>query len=112
MPFTEISAFPVFGLNKNRLCVGAAVNVYLALSHRFTILCCLDAGISTQMFTVFDLRLLFIGVNQHSVTDTFMSKVFRFFICVRTQSLLTSERASLAHPDANTEGPQNARRMC
>lgn len=62
LSFTKISTFPVCGWHKKRSCVRAPVNVYLAHRHCFTILCCLDVDISTQMFTVFDLCLHFLGV--------------------------------------------------
>lgn len=72
LSFTEISTFPVCGWHKKRSCVRAPVNVYLAHRHFFTILCCLDVDISTQMFTVFDLCLHFLGVNPRSIMNTFV----------------------------------------
>lgn len=79
LSFTEISTFPVCGWHKKRSCVRAPVNVYLAHRHCFTILCCLDVDISTQMFTVFDLCLHFLGVNPRSIMNTF---VLRFDFCL------------------------------
>lgn len=70
--FYRDKRFSKLWLEQYWLPVEAPVNVYLANSHCFTILCCLDESISTQMFTVFDLCPLFLAVNQQSIMKPFI----------------------------------------